>query len=316
MFTLFVDISKAFDTVDRQALWKVPGKFGCPSRFTNLIKSYHEGMKARVQPSGSTSGSFDAVSGVKQGCILVTALFNFYLTAILIVAFSDFDDGVRIEHHTDGGLLNIHRFGAKTKVYETMIRYLLHADDCALFAHMTTGFETASRKFGLRINVAKTVCLFQPAPGVSNLPDPDIMTDSLDVECSTDFCYFGSHVSTDLSVTREVRSRLSKAATAFGRLERRVGKNRHLKTRTKLAVYKSMVLSVLLYGSETWTLYKSYVNYLDRFHFQCLRRILGIRWSDKVPNTDVLLRASAQGMGSMLVLNQLRWVGHVSRMDN
>ena len=157
---------------------------------------------------------------------------------------------------------------------------------------------------------------FNQPQEVSSLPDPDIMIDGLNVECSTDFCYLGSHVSTDLSITRELRSRVSKAATAFGRLERRVWKNRNLQTRTKLAVYKSMVLSVLLYGSETWTLYKRDVRYLDRFHLQCLRRILGIQWSDKVPNADVLLRASAQGMESMLVWNQLRWVGHVCRMDD
>ena len=142
LYALFVDISKAFDTVDRQALWKVLGKFGCPSKFTNLIKCFHEGMKARVQSSGSTSGSFDVVSGVKQGCVLAPALFNLYLTAILIVAFSDCDTGVRMEYRTDGGLLNIRRFGAKTKVYETIIRCLLYADDCALFAHSEKSCNT------------------------------------------------------------------------------------------------------------------------------------------------------------------------------
>ena len=60
----------------------------------------------------------------------------------------------------------------------------------------------------------------------------------------------------------------------------------------------TMVLSVLVYGSKTWTLYKRDVRCLDRFHLQCLQRILGIQWSDKVPNTDALLRASAQGMES------------------
>ena len=250
-----MDISKAFDTVDRQELWKVLGKFGCPSKFTNLIESFYEGMKARVQSSGLTSGSLDVVNGVKQGCVLAPALFNLYLTAILIAAFSECDTGVRVEYRTDGGLLNIRCFGATTKVYETIIRCLLYADDCVLFAHseeelqyMATAFATTSRKFELRINVAKKTRIFQPAPGVSGLPDPNIMIDGLNIECSTDFGYLGSHISTDLNVTRELRL---KAATAVGRSERRVWKNRNLQTRTNLAVYKSMVLSVLLYGSET-----------------------------------------------------------------
>ena len=76
-YALFVDISNAFDTVDRQALWSVLVKFGCPSKFTNLIKCFHAGMKVRVQSSGSTSGSFDVVSGVKQGCVLAPAHLTF-----------------------------------------------------------------------------------------------------------------------------------------------------------------------------------------------------------------------------------------------
>ena len=87
-------------------------------------------MEAGLQCSGSTFGSFDEVSGRKQGCVLASAL-----TAILMTAFSDCDAGVRKEYPTDGGLLNIRRFGAKAKVCDTIIKCLLCAGDCALFAH-------------------------------------------------------------------------------------------------------------------------------------------------------------------------------------
>ena len=89
LYVLFVDTSKAFDTVDRQALWKVLRKFDCPSNFTHLIKWFYEGNKARGRFSWSNSGSFNAVSKVKQGCVLAPALFNLYVSAILIVDFSD-----------------------------------------------------------------------------------------------------------------------------------------------------------------------------------------------------------------------------------
>ena len=75
-------------------------------------------------------------------------------------------------------------------------------------------------------------------------------------------------------------------------------------------------LFVILYGSETWTPYKRDMRYLERFHLQCIWRILGIQWSEKVPNTDVLPKANSQGIESMLVWNQLRWIGHVCRMNN
>ncbi|CAI2737188.1 unnamed protein product, partial [Dicrocoelium dendriticum] len=117
LYSLFVDFTKAFDTVNREALWLVLGKFGCPRKFVSLIECLHSGMRARVQLSGETSDDFTVVSGVKQGCVLAPALFNIYLHAMLSCAFdAACAYGVRVEHRIDGGLLNIRRFGARTLV--------------------------------------------------------------------------------------------------------------------------------------------------------------------------------------------------------
>ena len=49
---------------------------------------------------------------------------------------------------------------------------------------------------------------------------------------------------------------------------------------------------------------------------RCLRRILGISWEDKVPNTEVLSRANLPTMFTLLRQRRLRWLGHVRRMDD
>ena len=51
------------------------------------------------------------------------------------------------------------------------------------------------------------------------------------------------------------------------------------------------------------------------FHIKCLRRILHIRWQDKVSNTDVLDRANMNSMFAIICERRLRWLGHVRRMD-
>ncbi|KAA3670290.1 uncharacterized protein DEA37_0004806, partial [Paragonimus westermani] len=326
LYALFVDFTKAFDSVNREALWTVLGKFGCPGKFVNMVRLLHAGMKAKVQSCGSTSDDFDIVTGVKQGCVLAPALFSLYLTAMVTVAFQNSgEDGVEVEYRTDGRLLNIRRFGASTRLQTSRMRMLLFADDSALLAHseeelqrLATAFASAASKFGLDINTGKTYSFFQPSPGggAACVPPPEIRIAGDTVNGCGDFCYLGSNLSTDLSVDRELRARVAKASAAFGRLERRVWKNHSLKMATKLCVYRSMVLSILLYGSETWTLYQRNVSYLSRFHVQCLRRILGIRWSDMIPNTEVLRRADMDGMEAMLMLNQLRWLGHVRRMGD
>ncbi|XP_069763869.1 uncharacterized protein [Narcine bancroftii] len=55
---------------------------------------------------------------------------------------------------------------------------------------------------------------------------------------------------------------------------------------------------------------------LERFHQRCLRSILNIHWSAFIPNVEVLEMAEADGIESTLLKIQLRWVGHVSRMED
>ncbi|VDL96218.1 unnamed protein product [Schistocephalus solidus] len=91
--------------------------------------------------------------------------------------------------------------------------------------------------------------------------------------CSTQnvetFAYLGSTLSRNTRIDDEVAERISKASQAFGRLQASV-RNRH----TKLKMYKAVVLTTLLYGAETWTVYSNQARKLNHFHLSCLRRIL------------------------------------------
>ncbi|XP_062591527.1 uncharacterized protein LOC134253020 [Saccostrea cucullata] len=48
----------------------------------------------------------------------------------------------------------------------------------------------------------------------------------------------------------------------------------------------------------------------------CLRRILGISWKDHVTNKDVLRQSGLPSLFALLSQRRLRWLGHVSRIDN
>jgi len=62
--------------------------------------------------------------------------------------------------------------------------------------------------------------------------------------------------------------------------------------------------------------YRHSVRRLGEFHMRCLRRIAGIRWQDRVPNTEVLRLCGISGIEAFLLAAQLRWVGHVVRMED
>jgi len=52
---VFVNFSKAFDTVRRTEIWQLLGKYGCPEEFTTMIETLHTGMMANVNVGGEVS---------------------------------------------------------------------------------------------------------------------------------------------------------------------------------------------------------------------------------------------------------------------
>ncbi|BHF61015.1 hypothetical protein SprV_0100398500 [Sparganum proliferum] len=52
------------------------------------------------------------------------------------------------------------------------------------------------------------------------------------------------------------------------------------------------------------------------FHLSCLRRILKVSWQDPIPDTNVLERTRIHSIYAMLRQLQLRWSGHLGRMDD
>ena len=136
--------------------------------------------------------------------------------------------------------------------------------------------------------------------------------------CCTVCAYFSRNcrVHRTGSLEDEITARLAKASSAFGRLRKRLWNDHGIRIDTKLQVYHAVVLTTLLYGSESWTLYKRHIQKLDSFHLRCLRQILHIKWQDKLPNTSVLEKCNITGIKALLVRTQFRGCGHVSRMSD
>ena len=78
----------------------------------------------------------------------------------------------------------------------------------------------------------------------------------------------------------------------------------------------AVVAPTLLYGAETWVLYRKQIRLLERFHQRCLRSFLGFIWQDHESSEEVLKRASLPSIESILLQVQQHWAGHVTRMED
>jgi len=320
----FIDLAKAFDTVNRDLLWKILRKFGCPPTFVEIIRKFHEGMQARVSVGGHTSELFNVQVGVKQGCVLASVLFNLYLVTVTLLSRKDFepDDGVRVRTRFDGSLFNTQRLKAKTRTTSHLLFELQYADDAATISQQAhslqknlTSLHKNYKKLGLTINPSKTKVL--QTSFVTQGPKEQLHIDNAPLENSSSFTYLGSTIKDNGSIDEEIHHRIHRASTAFGRLRTRVFLNKNLRLRTKIVVFRAIVLSTLLYGCECWTPYRKHIKKLETFQIRCLQKILRITWKDRIPHSEILLRAETSSVEALINHRVLRWTGHVIRMaDN
>jgi len=122
IFTVFIDLTKAFDSVSRPGLWMILAKIGCPQKFINLIRSFHDGMMGQVIDGGEASTAFAITNRTKQGCVLAALLFSIFFAMMLLVAFKDCDSGIPVRFRADGNVFNLCRLQARTKTFVAMIR--------------------------------------------------------------------------------------------------------------------------------------------------------------------------------------------------
>ena len=326
LFTLFVDLKKAYDSVPRQALWHLLEKYGVPPVMLSLIKSLHEGMNAVVRVGDSITDPIAVSNGLRQGCTLAPMLFNLYFSAV-VRCWRDRcpQAGITVKYRVGRKLVGDRT--AKRSLQEMCMTESQFADDAALYTNTREEMDQVAREFvrtaaewGLTVSIEKTKLL---VVGKDMRPEDSrpLQLDEGEITSVCEFTYLGNTITKDGEVNGEVVARLAKASRAFGYLRSAIFRNKRISVATKREVYQAAVLSTLLYGAETWTVKADSVRKLRGFHNRCIRCMLGVsrlqQWKERITSREL---AKAFGMTEsvtdILRKHRLRWLGHVARMDN
>ena len=79
-----------------------------------------------------------------------------------------------------------------------------------------------------------------------------------------------------MSLDKEIDKRIAKRASVVAKVSKRVWNCNRLILDTRVKVYQAYVLSILIYASQSWTIYARQENRVDSFHPRCVRRLFGI----------------------------------------
>ncbi|XP_048759469.1 uncharacterized protein LOC125669065 [Ostrea edulis] len=148
---------------------------------------------------------------------------------------------------------------------------------------------------------------------VNNKTEREVNIGNNVVEEVSEFVYLGSKITADGDSTSDVESRIAKARAAFASLGN-IWKSTAISIKTKIRIFKSNIIGVLLYGVESWKVTKSIVLRLDVFQTKCLRRILKVFWPNTISNKDLYQRTSTSPISEMIKMRRWKWIGHVHRM--
>jgi hypothetical protein len=323
----FIDITKAYDSVDRETAWKALLHRGAPPKIVQLLRDMHTDTRYVVRAPGIGLGETFAVeTGFKQGDVISPMLFNLYMDCVIRDVMPIIKSlGIAFRYTINGAL---HEKDHKTLGEEDLLWILLYADDIALMSDdpdklrdMVTALDSAFQRWGLLISVGKTKTLtvYIPRPGEGPVAVPVIFIGTQRVEHVKQFKYLGQIIASDGTVKGEVSRRLGLAYAAFNRLAKQgIWKDKTVSRRTKLTIYKATVLTILLYCAETWSIGPEDVKKLETAQMSCLRRICGDRsWGpDSTPYAEIRRQCQMPSIGNLVSYHRLRWLGKVCRMTD
>jgi hypothetical protein len=344
-FVVFVDLVKAFDSVNREMLWKILAKFGLPTSLITVIRKMYDNFHIKCDVNGIIF-TIKSTSGVKQGDNLAPVLFLFAIQAALESMAQEWPAELpKLEWCPElnkngaprGSLTK--RCVAKTHLRPLEFNRSLFADDAAFIftsrlcmilgtTHITKHFK----KFGLEVHLgkkdedgkkikSKTEFMHIPVRGKTSLPldiaDFDVIEGRHISHCAS-FVYLGSNIATDLDDTADITTRRNKGFGAFNQLAP-VLLNKKIDIRLRANLYQSLVVNVVLWGCDSWAVGSSHHGLLDSFHNHCIRRLCNMtRYHHQyhgVRMGDLLERVRLPQLSSTLRLRQLRYLDKIATLS-
>jgi len=185
-----------------------------------------------------------------------------------------------------------------------------YADDICLLAQRfcemeekLKGLKDEAELVGLHININK---MKEMRVNTSNMQK--FRLEETEIEEFASFVYLGSVVLESGGTEEDVASRIKKANGVFVQLYP-VWRNLHLSKEVKTRIFNTNIKSLLLYVCETWKTTNQITRRLHIFVNKCLRRIMNIKWTDKITNEDLWKITHQTPIENQIKRREWNWIG-------
>ena len=297
---IFIDFSKAFDSIDRDTMFEILELYGIPKQMVEAIRLLYTNNSASVlSPDGETK-PFDIKAGILQGDTLAPFLFIMVVDYILRLS---------LDTSKDKGLLFKARCSSRHPAeYITDTDF---ADDISLISgslqnaqDLLLSLERAANCVGLYLNESKTEYMINSAKTYDTFEMKTI--NGYILKLVNDYKYLGSYIS---SSEKDFNTRKGMAWSACNDLHKIWVSD--LTLNMKIDIFKTLIEPILLYGSETWTLSSKLQKRVDGTYTRLLMRIKNISWK-RHPTKQQIYNDLPQ-VSKIIKRRRVQFAGHCFR---
>ena len=330
----FIDLTKAYDSVDRTLLWTVLARFGVPHNNISVIRQFHDGMRACVRVDDRVCSRWFAVEqGLRQGCVLAPLLFNIFFASVINVASTRF----KADKGTMDALVHLRKkrgergrgeATAGESVLATPLRGMLYADDAGVVSQspeqlrkMMGVIVAVCAAFGLTVSEAKTEIMCLRAKGMTE------STAAFTVEAAgqeynqtNEFGYLGGNVNHNADLSIEVDRRTRNVWCSFRKYTLELYGRPSAPLELKIRMLRVEILETMLYDCVTWSPRACHYDTLRRAHHRFLTGCIGWRKHNRVDHLisylDTLVKTGSESIEATLRRRWILFAGCVVRMED
>lgn len=261
-YVAFVDFRKAFDSVNRNALWNVLRKTGVNGKLYRALRSIYDSVLACVRDKSIYTDFFECPKGVKQGCLLSPLLFSFFVNELAVEISRKGRHGVQI---IPGAI---------------EIFLMLFADDIILLSDSIIGLQTQlnslkkeADRLGLDVNLDKTnIMVFRKGGYLAE--KEKWWYGNLEIKVTNSYKYLGMIFTTKLSLNVGWAETCNKAKRGVIAILKSMRTLNSLDLTLFWKLFDTQVAPILLYASEIWGLIKN--DHMEKVHVFAMKRFLNI----------------------------------------
>lgn len=261
-YVLFIDFSKAFDSIPHSLLWFKLIQEGVHGKMLKLLRNMYGNLKSCVRTDQGLTEFFDCTVGTRQGCMLSPFLFAFYIGEFIKVLKGEDCKGVYVNENVPN------------------LMALLYADDIAngsdsvgRLQKMINVLENYCKLWGLTLNLLKTKIIVFRRGGIVKCNEK-WHYDGKEIEVVSSYKYLGVFFTTKLKWSLTLRTLSAQASKALGLLYQYHYKCGGLPLHVAVKLFETMIIPIMLYSSEVWGYECSQC--IESIQVKFFKRILGV----------------------------------------